>query len=137
MPCINFTYHLQFFTATIFEWKHLLADDKYKNIIIESLLFLKSEKSVVIYYGFVIMPNHIHIIFFPQCLSKDLCVSKGHCGIVGKDFADINYGNRTAISQANTQGYLGHIAIKKKSLPLISICKKRTLIITFLISRKT
>jgi len=62
MPGINFTYHPQFFTATILEWKHLLKEDEYKSIIVESLLFLKKEKSVVI-YGFVIMPNHIHIIW--------------------------------------------------------------------------
>ena len=30
----------QFFTATIQEWKHLLKEDKYKNIIVESLNFL-------------------------------------------------------------------------------------------------
>jgi hypothetical protein len=30
----------QFFTATIQEWKHLLKEDKYKNIIIDSLRFL-------------------------------------------------------------------------------------------------
>lgn len=62
MPGINFTYHPQFFTATILEWKHLLAGDEYKNIIIESLLYLKNEQSVII-YAFVIMPNHIHIIW--------------------------------------------------------------------------
>jgi REP element-mobilizing transposase RayT len=59
---INFDYHPQFFTATILEWKHLLHDDIYKDIIIKSLLYLKKEKSIVI-YGFVIMPNHIHLIW--------------------------------------------------------------------------
>ncbi len=62
MPGINFTYHPQFFTATILEWKHLLQADEFKNIIIESLSFLKRENSVVI-YAFVIMPNHLHIIW--------------------------------------------------------------------------
>ena len=33
-------YYPQFFTATILEWKHLLADDKHKDIIINSLKFL-------------------------------------------------------------------------------------------------
>ncbi len=33
-------YYPQFFTATIFEWKHLIADDKHKDIIINSLNFL-------------------------------------------------------------------------------------------------
>ena len=62
MAEINFDYHPQFFTATILEWRHLLNDDEYKDILIDSLQFLKSEKSVVI-YGYVIMPNHIHLIW--------------------------------------------------------------------------
>ncbi|MGY3212643.1 transposase [Mucilaginibacter sp. HD30] len=62
MADINFDYHAQFFTATILEWKHLLKPDKFKDIVINSLLFLKNEKSIVV-YGFVIMPNHIHLIW--------------------------------------------------------------------------
>ena len=55
--------YLQFFTATILEWKHLLKQDKYKGIILESLTFLVREKRVKL-FGFVIMPNHIHLIWF-------------------------------------------------------------------------
>jgi len=62
MADINFDYHPQFFTATILEWKHLLKEDEFKDIIIKSLQFLVKEKSVVI-YAFVIMPNHIHLIW--------------------------------------------------------------------------
>ena len=62
MPAINFDHHPQFFTATILEWKPLLKDDSYKDIVIKSLQFLKSEGSIVI-YAFVIMPNHIHLIW--------------------------------------------------------------------------
>ena len=62
MAEINFDYHTQFFTATILEWKQLLKPDRFKDIIISSLLFLKNEESVVV-YGFVIMPNHIHLIW--------------------------------------------------------------------------
>jgi len=62
MSGINFDYNPQFFTASIFEWKELLKPDTYKDIIINSLLFLKSEGSIVV-YGFVIMPNHIHLIW--------------------------------------------------------------------------
>jgi len=66
MSLINFDYHPQFFTATILEWKPLLKDDCYKDIIIQSLKFLKEEGSIVI-YSFVIMPNHIHVLlYFPQ-----------------------------------------------------------------------
>jgi len=52
----------QFFTATIQQWKHLLADEKYKNIILDSLKFLVAEEKVTI-NGFVIMSNHLHIIW--------------------------------------------------------------------------
>jgi putative transposase len=59
---IKTAYHPQFFTATILEWKSLLADDVTKEILIASLRFLVKEKRVLI-YNFVIMPNHIHIIW--------------------------------------------------------------------------
>ena len=52
----------QFFTATIQEWKHLLKEDKYKNVIVDSLKFLVTKDHVTI-NGFVIMPNHIHIVW--------------------------------------------------------------------------
>ena len=51
-----------FFTATILEWKPLLKQDKYKEIIVNSLAFLVKEKRIEV-YGFVIMSNHIHIIW--------------------------------------------------------------------------
>ncbi|MGZ3757762.1 MAG: transposase [Mucilaginibacter sp.] len=62
MPAVNFDYHPQFFTVTILDWKPLLKEDDYKDIIIKSLLFLKNEGSIVV-YAFVIMPNHIHLIW--------------------------------------------------------------------------
>ncbi len=52
--------HIAFFTATILEWKHLLKPDKYKELIIQSLKFLVDNGRVQL-YGFVIMPNHIHL----------------------------------------------------------------------------
>jgi putative transposase len=51
----------QFFTATIQKWKHLLKEDKYKNIIVDTLKFLVAEEKVTI-NGFFIMSNHLHII---------------------------------------------------------------------------
>ena len=55
-------FELYFTTATILEWKHLLKPDYMKDEIIESFRFLTREKRAVI-YGFVIMPNHIHLIW--------------------------------------------------------------------------
>jgi putative transposase len=54
--------YLQFFTATILEWKHLLKQDKYKEIILNSLQFLVTQKRIKL-FGYVIMPNHIHLIW--------------------------------------------------------------------------
>jgi len=57
-------YWPQFYTATIYQWKHLLTEDKHKDIIIESLKFLVLEKRIVL-NAFVIMSNHIHLIWQP------------------------------------------------------------------------
>ena len=54
--------HPQFFTATIYEWNHLLMDDNVKDIIINSLRFLVKEDRISL-YGFVIMSNHLHLIW--------------------------------------------------------------------------
>ena len=62
MAAINFEHYPQFFTATILKWQPLLSDDAYKDIIIQSLLYLKNQGSIVV-YAFVIMPNHIHMIW--------------------------------------------------------------------------
>ena len=55
-------YHSDFYTATILEWKPLLQDDKFKDIITSSLEFLTSQKRIAL-YAFVIMNNHIHVIW--------------------------------------------------------------------------
>ncbi|MEO5569669.1 MAG: transposase [Bacteroidia bacterium] len=54
--------NIYFFTATIQGWKHLLNKDEYKDIIIDSLKYLSDEELVRV-YAFVIMPNHIHLIW--------------------------------------------------------------------------
>ena len=59
----------QFFTATNLYWKKLLSPDKYKDVIIESMQFLVNDNRVII-YGFVIMPNHIHLIWQMQASRK-------------------------------------------------------------------
>lgn len=53
---------LYFYTATILDWKELLIFNKYKDIIIASLKYLVDNKKIAL-YGFVIMPNHIHLIW--------------------------------------------------------------------------
>lgn len=61
------TEHPQFFTATCLDWKNLLVPDKFKDIIINSLRFLVKDKRINL-NAFVIMINHIHLIWQMQAL---------------------------------------------------------------------
>ncbi len=54
----------EFYTATIDGWQHLLKDDKFKDVIINSLQFFVRSGKVKV-FGFVIMSNHIHFIWQP------------------------------------------------------------------------
>jgi len=51
-----------FFTATILDWKKLLKPNKYKDLILSSLRFLVQKRRIEL-YAFVIMPNHIHLLW--------------------------------------------------------------------------
>ena len=55
-------YHTEFLTGTIFSWHHLLKDDEFKKVIIDSFQWLVKEKKCII-NAFVIMPNHFHLIW--------------------------------------------------------------------------
>ena len=51
-----------FWTSTIVTWKHLLKQDKYKEVIVGSLKTLVERKCIAVYV-FVVMPNHVHFIW--------------------------------------------------------------------------
>lgn len=51
-----------FWTSVIKDWKHLLKNDEMKMILIQSLQWLVQHELVHI-YGYVIMPNHIHVLW--------------------------------------------------------------------------
>lgn len=53
---------IYFWTATIHKWYHLLEQDKNKDQIVTSLKYLSLKKLITI-YGFVIMPNHFHLVW--------------------------------------------------------------------------
>ncbi len=61
------TEYPQFFTASIKGWYKLLEHDKYKDIIVSSLRFLVEDKRIIL-NAFVIMPDHIHLIWQMQPL---------------------------------------------------------------------
>jgi hypothetical protein len=39
-------YHTEFLTATIFNWNHLLKEDIYKQVVVDSFQWLVKEKKV-------------------------------------------------------------------------------------------
>lgn len=51
-----------FWTATIHQWQQLLWKEEYKKIIIHSLEHLSNIGKIDV-FAFVIMPNHIHLIW--------------------------------------------------------------------------
>lgn len=51
-----------FWTITINKWQHLLKSTENKMIVISSLQWLV-QKALVKIYGYVIMPNHIHLMW--------------------------------------------------------------------------
>ena len=68
--------YIGFFTATIFKQKKFLQPHKYKQIILDSLKYLVEEKKIKV-YAFVIMPNHIHLLwkinapYLPENVQRD------------------------------------------------------------------
>ena len=57
-------YHPEFVTVTCLNWKSLLADDTYKDVVIDSFRFMVQQKRLII-FGFALMPNHFHAIWQP------------------------------------------------------------------------
>jgi len=59
----TFPQNCYFYTETINKFQYLLKDDVFKQIIVDSLKYL-TERKLVSIYGYVIMPNHIHLIWY-------------------------------------------------------------------------
>jgi putative transposase len=55
-------HNLYFFTQTIHHFKPLLASAHIQQIVLDSLSYLHAQQLVSI-YGFVIMPNHLHLLW--------------------------------------------------------------------------
>ncbi|MGN6617416.1 MAG: hypothetical protein ACTHJ5_09590, partial [Ilyomonas sp.] len=66
------SYFPDFFTATIPEWKLLLKQDKFKNILIQSLEYLVKDERILL-YGFPFL--------FRNVSSKRHERKQGHCAI--------------------------------------------------------
>lgn len=53
---------IYFWTATINKWQNILLDNRFKDVIVQSLSHLSAQNKMDV-FAFVIMPNHIHLIF--------------------------------------------------------------------------
>ncbi|MEP0711398.1 transposase [Algoriphagus sp.] len=51
-----------FWTDTVKDWKSIFHNDEYKSLIVSSMGELVRRGNLVV-YGFVIMPNHLHLIW--------------------------------------------------------------------------
>ena len=56
---------IEFLTVTCLNWQTLLKEDKHKQIILDSLAFLVNDERIWL-YAYVIMPNHMHILWRKQ-----------------------------------------------------------------------
>ena len=68
MPLINENY-TQFFTAVCTDWLPLLQNDECKDVILRALKYRVQVKEIAV-SGFVIMPNHIHVIWRMSAQTK-------------------------------------------------------------------
>jgi len=59
---IRFDHYTQFVTITNLNWLPVLENDLHKQILIEALKHRVDQQQVTI-YGYVIMPNHFHILW--------------------------------------------------------------------------
>lgn len=54
--------NIYFWTATIYKWQRLLMPDENRDIVIRSLNAMVDSGHIEV-FGYVIMPNHVHIIW--------------------------------------------------------------------------
>ena len=59
--------NIEFFTATCLNWQNLLSKEKHMEIVLSSLKFLVKDERIWL-YGYVLMPNHVHILWRRQDL---------------------------------------------------------------------
>ena len=68
---------IYFITSTVTGWIKIFNEDSYCKIIIDELKYRKNKKQMDL-YGYVIMPNHIHLIITANRLSNLMRSFKSH-----------------------------------------------------------
>jgi REP element-mobilizing transposase RayT len=76
-----------FYTATIADWIPLLRSEKFKLIVINSLIYLVKKNKIKV-YGFVIMPNHILLIWSALEMNGKETPSASFMKFTGHQFLD-------------------------------------------------
>lgn len=98
-------FEVDFFTATILEWKQLLKQEKYQVIIIKSLRHLVNTERIYL-NGFVLMNNHIHILWQ---------IREGHTrAAVQRDFLKYTAQQMKRDLLKNHPDVLAHFAVNAK-----------------------
>ena len=87
MPVHNENY-IQFFTAVCTDWLNLLKADDCKNVLIRALQYRVKTKQVAI-AGYVIMPNHFHIIWRIAAGTERAAFQRDFLKITAKEIIDI------------------------------------------------
>lgn len=89
---------MYFWTATINNWQHLLQEDKFKEVIIQSLQTL-SDRNLIDVFGFVIMPNHIHLIWRSNALNGRETAQGSFLKFTAHTFKKMLSGNAIGLSK--------------------------------------
>jgi putative transposase len=76
---------IEFFTATCLNWQNLLLAEERKQIVLNSLTYLVTNKRIWL-YGYVIMPNHVHILWCKQPEWLDKNVQQHFAKFTGQQF---------------------------------------------------
>lgn len=80
---------LYFYTATILNWQNLFTTNEYRKVVMNSLKHL-NDKQLMIVYGFVIMPNHIHLLIeIPPNIVSPNKVQHSFMSFTGHEFKKI------------------------------------------------
>ena len=58
-------HYAYFVTWTLVDWIHLFDKEPYRNIILDALNYLRTEKKTQL-NAFVIMPSHLHAVLWPE-----------------------------------------------------------------------
>ena len=88
--------YIQFFTAVCTDWLKLLETEECKNVIIRALQYRVRTKQVGL-AGYVIMPNHIHIIWRIAAGTERANFQRDFLKITAKEIIDILNRNQPAM----------------------------------------